>query len=171
MKPKDITLSDADIIKYNNEVLPKVKGLEPAYSIIARARSHDIQGGDSIDIDIYLTGQGIPDSSKLVFLWSSPDVVDASNPGTAKYCIRDVTIKINGQNMIVPVAGPPFVDQHELDINGLILHLTRGYFLPKPGYHDKDMPAITSERCHSGCHPVSISLNTLSGAKPGDYEI
>ncbi len=158
MNYPDTILTDDDIIEYNREVLPRVKNIEPIYSIVARARSHNIKGGENIDIDIYLTGQGIPNANKLVLLWSSPDVIDDSRPGVATYCIGEVTKKLNGKDMAVPVAGRNYIAHQELDLNGIVLHLSRGYFLPVPKYKNLDMPLIVGERCHSGYHPISISL-------------
>ncbi len=171
MKYPDITMNDNDIIEYNRKVLPRVKDLEPTYSIIARARSHDIKGGDNIDIDIYLTGQGIPEANKLVLLWSSHNIIDVSSPGVATYCIEQVTKKLNSKVMAVPVAGKNYITHRELDPNGLALFLSRGYFLPAPKQENIDLPLIMGERCHSGYHPISISLKTLRKAKSGDYEI
>ena len=75
-----------DIIKYNDGVLPLVKKLEPIYSIVARARSYRIKGEDDIIIDIHLTGLGIPDANKFIFLWSSPNVIDTSKEGDCVWC-------------------------------------------------------------------------------------
>ena len=62
-------LTDDNIKEYNEKVLPLVKDIEPVYSIVTRARSHNIRGGDNIEIDIYLTGLGIPDANKLVLFY------------------------------------------------------------------------------------------------------
>jgi hypothetical protein len=171
MGKEEVKLTDEDIIEYNLQILPKVKDLEPTYSIVSRVRKRTIKGGDSVEIDIYVTGLGIPEANKLVLLWSSPNVIDVSRPGVATYCIGEFTKKLKGENMIVPVAGARYVDQSELDPNGIALHLSKGYFLPVPKYYYPNMPLNVGERIHEGYHPISISLPTQKKAKSGDYKI
>lgn len=170
MGKNDIKLSAEDIVEYNRELLPKVKDLEPVYSIVVRARNHNIKGGDNIEIDTYLTGLGIPEYNKLVLLWSSPNVIDTSSPGVATYCIQEAK-SLNGRGMIAPLAGSKFVGQHKLDPNGITIHFNEAYFLPVPKYKHPNMPQIVGEMVHSGYHPLSISLKTLKKAKSGDYKI
>ncbi|MBA7618660.1 hypothetical protein ES703_25990 [subsurface metagenome] len=171
MKPSDSELTNDDIIEYNLQLLPKVKNIEPTYSIVTRARNYNIKGGDSIEIDIYLTGLGIPAANKLVIVWSSPNIIDASSPGVATYSIQEATKRLNGKNMIAPVAGKEFIDHYKLDPNGVTIHLNKGYFLPVPKYEAIHMPQIVGERIHEGYPPISISLKTLRKAKSGDYKI
>jgi hypothetical protein len=176
MGKNDTELTAEDIIEYNLQVLPKFKDIEPTYSIVSRVRKRTIKGGDSVEIDIYVTGLGIPEANKLVLLWSSPNVIDISIPGVAIYCIREVNKKWKGENVIAPVAGARYVNQSELDPNGIALHLNRGYFLPvpklpAPKYEHPNMPLNVGERIHEGYHPISISLPTQKKAKAGDYKI
>ena len=59
MGKNDVTLTDADIIEYNEEMLPALEPLEPTYSLVSRVRKRNIKGGDSVEIDIYVTGLGL----------------------------------------------------------------------------------------------------------------
>jgi hypothetical protein len=171
MEGEDTKLTKNDIIEYNEKMLPPLKDMEPIYSIVTRARNYNIKGGDSIEIDIYLTGLGIPETNKLVLLWSSPNIIDASSPGVATYCIREAHVKLNGKDMTAPVAGEEYIQHSELDPNGIMFHLSRGYFLPVPKYKHPQIPQIVGERIHKGYPPMSISLKTLKEAKSGDYKI
>jgi len=171
VKLSDSELTKDDIIEYNLQMLPKVKDVEPTYSIVTRARNHNIKGGDSIEIDIYLTGLGIPAANKLVLVWSSPSIIDATSPGVSKYTIQEVTKKLNGKDMIAPVAGGEYIDRFKLGPDGITIHLNKGYFLPVPKYEEIYMPQIVGERIHEGYPPISISLKTLRKAKSGNYKI
>jgi hypothetical protein len=171
MGKNDVTLTDADIIEYNEEILPALEPLEPTYSLVSRVRKRNIKGGDSVEIDIYVTGLGIPEDNKLVLIWSSPNVIDVSSPGVAIHCIKEATKQLKGKKMIAPVAGLKYVTKNELDPNGITFNLNKGYFLPVPKYKNSRMPQIVGERIHSGYHPLSISLKTLKKAKSGDYKI
>ena len=103
MVKEKLTKAEADMIKYNDEILPLVKNLEPIYSIVARARSHKIEGGDDIIIDIHLTGTGIPDGNKLICLWSSPNVIDSSKEGDCVWSAGVLYKKIDGRDMSFPI--------------------------------------------------------------------
>lgn len=172
MKRPDIKLTKDDIIEYNLLLLPKVKDIEPNYSIVTRARNYDMKGGDSIEIDIYLTGLGIPEANKLILVWSSPNIIDASSPGVATYCIREPILKkLNDKDMIVPVASDQLVDHVELGPAGVILNLLKAYFLPVPKSKEQFAPQVMAERNSAGYPPISISLKTLRKAKSGNYKI
>lgn len=164
-----------DMIKYNAEILPLVKDLEPIYSIVARARSHRIKGGDDIIIDIHLTGVGIPDANKFIFLWSSPNVVDSSKEGDCVWCTKVFNKKIGGKDMSFPLADEESYHL-KLDATGTMLNLHKGFFmpwpiLPPPKGTQPDLPIIVAERDSKGRCPISISLRTLRKAKPGDYTV
>ena len=169
-------LTDDNVIEYNEKILPLLKDTEPLYSIVPRVRNHDIKGGDNIEVDIYLTGLGIPDKGKIVLILSSPNIIDDSCPGISKSCIKLSQENLNGKDMIVPVCGKKYVEEHELDPNGFTFHLVKSYFLPLPNLPAPDtqqihMPEVMAEKQSDGYDPISISLKTLEKAKAGDYEI
>jgi hypothetical protein len=171
MGKEEVKLTDEDIIEYNLQILPKVKDIEPTYSIVARARNYNIKGGENIEIDIYLTGLGNPTANKLVLVWSSTNIIDASRQGVATYAIKAVPMKLKGRDMIAPVAGKGSIDHFTLGPDGVTIHLNEGYFLPVPKYKEPNMPQIVGERVHEGHPPISISLPTLRKAKSGNYKI
>jgi len=170
MKRPDTKLTKDDIIEYNLQLLPKVKDIEPTYSIITRARNYNIKGGGSIEIDIYLTGSGIPEANKLVLVWSSPNIIDASSPGIAKYIIKEFKTRLNGKDMVVPLTEEE-EQRIELSPHGNIFELPNAFFLPVPKSEDQLIPRIMGERIHAGHPPLSISLETLKTAKSGNYKI
>ena len=169
-------ITDDDIIAYNDKILPLLKDKEPLYSIVARVRNHNIKSGDNVEVDIYLTGLGIPDASKLLFLLSSPNILDTSSPGITMSCIKLSLEKLDNKDMVFPVAGEQYVDRLKLDPNGLTYHLNKSYFLPLPestvpNEEQLFMPDVMAEKQFAGYDPISASLETLKKAKPGDYEI
>ena len=176
MKSSDITLTDDNIIEYNRKMLPAIQDKEPIYSVVSRAHAYNIKGGENIEIGVYLTGLGIPDANKLVLLWSSPNIIDASSTGVATYCIKAVNTKLNGENMIAPIANRELLEHHKLDPTGVMISLNKGYFLPTPKFPTPQgeellMPQIIAETSPNGYLPMSISLKTSRKAKSGDYEI
>ena len=170
MKRPDTKLNPDDIKEYNLQVLPKVKDTEPSYSIIARARNYNIKGDDSIDIDIYLTGSGIPEANKLVLVWSSPENIDVSRPGIATTNIIEYRTKVNGENIVVPLTTEK-EQRIELSPDGTIFELLEAFFSPVPKSEERLIPQIMSERNSAGYPPLSISLKTLKKAKSGNYKI
>jgi len=170
MKRPDTKLTKDDIIEYNLQVLPKVKDIEPTYSIVTRARNYNIKEGDSIEIDIYLTGSGIPEGNKLVLVWSSPNIIDPSSPGIAKYIIMEFKTKLNGKDMVVPLTEEE-EQRTELSPDGIIFELPEAFFLPVPKSEERLIPQVMAERNSAGYPPISISLKTLRKAKSGNYKI
>jgi len=177
-------LSDEYVIDYNEKLLVTLKAKEPCYSIIARSRKYNISPGNRIEIDIYITGLGIPDNNKLYAVFSSPDVIDNSIMGTLKSCIKLGLDKLKDKDTIFPLSGNKYFETHELDTNGTTIHLNKGYFLPVPksakpvgseeklGSEGQDfMEVIMAEKQFDGYDPISLSLPTLKTAKSGDYEI
>jgi len=176
MEPKDITLSDDNIKEYNDKVLPSINKIEPAYSVVARATTYNIKGGQNIEIGVYLTGLGIPDANKLVLIWSSPDIIDTSSKGIFTYCIKVVEKDLDNKKMIAPIAGTKFIEHNELNPYGITVFLNKGYFLPYPKFpipkgDELLTPSIIAEGTPHGYAPVSISLKTSRKAKAGEYEI
>jgi hypothetical protein len=176
MKQKNVTLSEDDIIKYNEEILPHINNIEPAYSLIARSKDYNIKGGQYINIEIYLTGLGIPEANKLVLIWSSPNIIDNASPGFHADCIIEAKKIIKGRNLIVPIASSEFIEKHELGKIGIMFNLPKAFFLPVPQFpiqKDDELlsPQIMSERNTEGYPPISLSLKTLKTAEAGNYEI
>ena len=170
MKHPDTKLTTDDVTEYNLQVLPKVKDIEPTYSIVTRARNYNIKGGDSIEINIYLTGSGIPEANKLVLVWSSPEIIDASSPGIATTNIIEFRKKVNGKDIVVPLTEEK-EERTELSPHGIIFELLKAFFLPVPKSEERLIPQVMAERNSAGYPPISISLKTLRKAKSGNYKI
>jgi len=171
-------ISDESVIEYNEKVLVPVKAKEPLYSIIARPRNYNVRPGDMVEIDIYITGLGIPDNHKLFVVFSSPNVIDSNSMGTVTSCIQLSLKKLKGKDTVFPVAGREYMEEHQLDPNGITIHLPNAYFLPWPNprvsmqSEEKTlMTEIMAEKQFDGCDPISLSFRTLKAAKSGSYEI
>lgn len=185
---EEMELTDDNVREYNEKILPALKNKEPLYSVVIRPRNYNVKRGENIEIDIYLTGLGIPDTHKLFFLFSSPNVIDTSRQGMVTSCIKLSKEKLNGKDMEVPVAGEKYIERHDIDSNGLTIRLPDGFFMPEPKFpapNEKQllMPDIMAEKAFmiekevkgeknfDWYDPISISLKTLSKAKAGDYQI
>ncbi len=167
---------DPQIIEYNDRTLPALKGKEPQYTVVSRIRSYNINPGENIELDIYFTGAGIPDASKLYLGWLSPNVISPENTGKATWCIQLADIQYENRDFIFPATGGGYCLSHDLAPNGVTITLNKAFFLPSresPPPEDVEtfMPQVVAERSHEGHHPISVILKTRRNAKCGDYRI
>ena len=167
---------DPQIIEYNDRTLPALKDKEPQYTVVSRLRRSQIKPGGDIEVDIYFTGAGIPDASKLYLGWLAPDVISAKDTGQATWCIQLSDIQYETRDLMFPATGGGYCLSHELAPNGVTISLNKAFFMPslessQPEDDDSYMPQVVAERSHDGHHPFSVSLKTLKNARRGDYRI
>jgi hypothetical protein len=123
------------------------------YSLVIRNTTPTIKAGETLEIEVFISGYGIPSKNKLNIFWTSPYVIDPNNPGT---------IEIGGYKPI------------GLDPNGFITVLPSEIFSistiikPPPDY---GLPLVRSETSLSGKYPILLKLNTSKTAPSGDYDI
>jgi hypothetical protein len=170
-------ISEKDINNYQKEIKDYYQKVEPVYSIIARPLSYAIKGGEDIQISVFLTGLGLPDSNKLVLSWASPRIIDSSSAGNATSCIKTATSRDKeGRRTFYPLVGDEYIETVELEKNGITIFLNHGYFLLVPGLsapfeENLSMCSVMAEKVYNNNPPTIICLKTLSNAESGDYEI
>lgn len=146
--------------------------LQCVYSLILRNRTPIVNPGETVNIEVYLSGYGIPEKNKLDIKWSSPYVVHDKNPGTVTYCIKLATDKTTGKSQ--PVTGNQFLESLNLESVGIDAILNQGFFFNNPTVAEVDKSGfcpVVSENQWDKNPPLLLSLNTARNALSGDYDI
>jgi len=142
------------------------------YSLIIRNRKPNIKSGDTLELEVFLSGYGVPEQHKLIVQWSSPYVIDKDNPGfftTNIATATDKTGKITGV-----ATGKPYVQKMNISPIGTTIVLGQAHFWEKPS--DNTMPnnglrGILSESEWDNEPPLFFKINTAKNAHSGDYDI
>jgi hypothetical protein len=66
------------------QVVPPSREFVPAYRLVSRNRTPTVSPGGTVEIEMFLSGYGVPEKNKLHIQWSSPHVIDKKNPGSLK---------------------------------------------------------------------------------------
>jgi hypothetical protein len=131
-----------------------------------------IDPGDKIEIEIFISGYGDVEKNKLFISFSSSALIDEKNPGNIKTCIK--TLINTKTNEISPLAGEDQVQSRPCDKVGVIIGLSKGYFLDKPASPsppDTMFAPIMVESKWSGLSPIFLTLNTSKKTPPGNYDV
>ena len=146
---------------------------EAAYTLVTRNRTPVVDPGETVEVEVFLSGYGFPDRNKLYVAWSSPYVIDGNNPGTITLCVRYETTSPEGDWRLE--TGKEAVRTYRLEEQASIAYvLTRGYFLKtttKEDFADYGLEQVISEWTWDGEPPILLSMNTSKDAEPGDYEV
>lgn len=151
-----------------------IEGSEALYSLVPRNRTPRVNPGETVEIEVFLSGHGVPEKNKLHVQWSSPYMINVQEPGTATYCIKVETNPVTGESQ--PRAGKMYLQTVKLDPTGRTIHLNNGYFLEVPPTVDKEvsefvLPRVMSELAWDEEPPILIKLNMAENARSGDYEV
>jgi len=135
---------------------------------IAVNRTPKISPRDTIEIDLYWSGAGIPDENRL-YLNYNPTIINQNNPGSVRAYVRMAEDHTTGE--VQPVSGEVHKQSKNIDIPGTVVGLVETVFHPDPRIDTDDFarPRV-SEGFHDEHAPVEIRLNT-SDCPPGDYII
>ena len=140
------------------------------YSLIPRCRKTNIKPGDKLEIEIFMTGYGIPEYNKLDIKSSSPYVIAS---GLMYYSIKEATN--NKTNEKQPVSGKAYLEEVPLTQIGIVMSLVRAYFMDNPRDLPKDIdfgiPMIMSENSWDDYPPILLTIITNKKAPKGDYDI
>ena len=147
------------------------------YSVVLRNKTPKLNAGETVLVDVYLVGYGIPARNKLHIQWSSDDVIDQKQPGVIQAWLalgvheatkRKVPIKRDKPQEIrlIPDEGP-----HS---GGLTIGLFSEMFLrplqvPEP--KNNEFERVASELMWDDKPPLLLKLKTSADAPSGDYEI
>jgi len=130
---------------------------EPVYSINAYVRDPEIKPSQTLEIEIYLSGFGIPEYNKLYINWTAPHVINESEPGNWT------------------VWGQPMDTFGTSYAHSMYIILPTNVFGPfellPQGSEDHGLNLLYSEHDDNGEPPISINLNTIKDADSGDYQV
>jgi hypothetical protein len=147
---------------------------ESLYSIQAHVRRAEINPGDTVEIEIYLSGYGIPLKNKLTMVWSSPYVIDENDPGKVTTMIKNYDI--NSEILTLGLTDIPLKRAGNISgETGEGLALSLGYFahpveLP-PGNPQYGFKSVMGEWNWNGNPPILVSLNTRRDTPGGGYQV
>jgi len=146
---------------------------DASYSLITLNRTPVVNPGETVEIEVLLSGYGFPDENKLYISWSSPYVVNRDNPGTFELYVSYETISPEGDWRLT--TGKESLRTHNLKAEaGVAYVLTRGYFLKtetQEGFPDYGLEGVIGEWHWDGEPPILLSINTAQDSPQGDYEI
>lgn len=144
---------------------------EPLYSLIIRNRTPCVKAGGTLEVEVFLSGCGIPERNKLIVQWSSPYVIDKDSPGSFTGNVVLATDKVTGKQQIG--TGKTYSKSVNMDPIGATIILNQGYFWENPRLPSdpKALRAVIGEWEWDGEPPLLLKLNTSKKARPGDYDI
>ena len=123
------------------------------YSLMIRNITPKIKAGDTIQIELFISGYGIPQKNKLIISWSSSYVIDKINAG--------FYTTFNSE-------------PRQIDPAGIIYDFPQSNFaISTLGYEPADygLPFVITERAFNGIPPLWLRINTVKTAPSGDYDI
>lgn len=111
--------------KNYEESIKNVKNYEPDYEIIPILRTPEINSGDNVIIDIYWTGYGIPDESKVQILHSGLSTKD-----DVEVQMASIFKKIDGK--FIDLVGGDAIRSISLHAdNAIVFPLDKNLFFPE----------------------------------------
>jgi hypothetical protein len=142
------------------------------YSLVARNRTPIVNPGKQLEIEVFISGHGMPEEGNKLFVsWSSPYVIDVEGPGILTACISYATHKVTGKTQ--PVAGKEYTQTWELTSVGIVGNLNKGYFSEVPDRETREFGIgdVMGEHTWGDEPPLLLTLNMAKDAAPGDYEV
>lgn len=149
-----------------------IGGQKVAYSLTTRNRNPVVDPKKTMQIEVFLSGYGMPEKNKLFIQWSSPDVINQNRPGELVGSIKCAIDPDTGK--MWPIVGEKGLETIKLDPVGGVGSLNRGYFLDaQREYMDVDLPHVISEYAPDPLRapPLLLRLNIDKDAPAGDYEV
>jgi hypothetical protein len=132
------------------------------YSIVVNTLTPYVKPGDTIKIQLYVSGYGTPVKNKLSIFWSSPEVINKSDPGSYTY-----SIDAGG-------AGASYVKTLKLNKDGMYANLSTSFFTDNPLAKieaNSGLPVVLGECIWDEYPPFQLLLNTSKKAPSGDYNV
>lgn len=137
-----------------------------------------------MEIEIFLSGHGMPEKNLLSVKWSSPYVIYEADPGDLKWSIMCLTDLNTGEmkpqvgigvGEMEVAAGKGFENMVKVGRIGVELNLNRGHFLEveNQAVPEFGMRCVVAERVYPPHYqpPLLLRINTATDARSGDYEV
>lgn len=141
--------------------------IEPQYTLVPINRTPSVDPGDSIVIDLYLSGVGMIQNHKL-HLTNSHIKLQEDRPGsvTTPFVETDSGDLLVGQTAMEHEKPTQF----PLNRTGHTMGLPVTFFFETPDYNST-YPRIFSEVDVDSYPPIRIEMNTSAEIAPGDYNL
>lgn len=141
------------IINISNN--PAFSAQQCAYSLIVHNSTPKMKPGETLHVELFISGYGTFLKDKLSVTWSSPDVIDTKNPGN-----------------YVADHNPPI----GIDITGVIMWIEPKYFTMSVPNAKQNPPygfpqIIPESQVVENEYPLLFNINTSKTAPSGDYNI
>jgi len=144
--------------------------LKAAYSLIPRVIKPNINPGETIEVEIFISGYGEIKRNKLQIYYSSK-LINTDNPGFLESCIKVAKNKTG--KTVQPVSGRKYVDKYECNPVGVCVILNEGNFMRIPYENNLNfgLPRIMAESKWDNISPIRLRLNTSPKAPSGNYDV
>jgi hypothetical protein len=141
------------------------------YVLMPKLLTPEVDPGKTIELEIYLTGGGVPEQNKLYITYPSA-IIDKENPGEFTSSIRTILQK-STKTVIRLISGEKCLAKQPCDPYGATFRLGPGFFLPIPNENLPwfEMNSIMAERKWDDHAPLLVTLNTDKEAQSGDQDI
>lgn len=146
--------------------------LKSFYTLIPRLIKPTIRPGETIEIEIYISGYGEVEKNKFSMFYSSR-LVNQSDVGKIEYNIGFATSQTTGETKVVANNQQSY-HSAKLGPVGMTIGLNQGYFCDHPNLGSgspNNFPPIMSEVESDGMPPFRIKMNTSTKGIAGDYDI
>lgn len=175
--------------------------MSPKYTLNPVLENPAIEPGESINIELYLSGWGRVSQNKLVIQSLATDLIDSTNPGAFRRSIgyapdpESWTLERMSPTEYMEsegTEGVPTLEQRteELDPRVMIINFLPSFFMthhdwiapegeypPQPQTDHPEitsqftLPALTTEMTPEESPPMELIINTQDDCPPGDYVI
>jgi len=148
--------------------------MKSSYEIIPKLITPSIKGGETVEIELFMSGYGKVIKNKLNVTFSSKKMFDMTNPSFAEYNIVFAVNEKTGEKF--PFADKTTYSKINLDPTGATINLNEGFFSDVESENNLKMskvgfPQIMPERVFERQPPFRFSFNTNKDTPAGNYDI
>ena len=142
--------------------------MNPNYTIIPVNKTPKIDPGDTIAIDLFLSGGGVPEKS-IIYVNYNNSLVNSNDTGEIRAFVSEGRNTETGQK--VPLTGEEQKNASPIKLPATKVDLPDTMFYPEPpGEPGNITHPLASESGHESHSPIEIRMNT-SECSPGDYYV
>jgi hypothetical protein len=141
------------------------------YNLVLRNKKPILNAGQTVEVEIYISGYGTPQKNKLHIQWSSGRIINTKRPGVLEVWLTGRTHIKTG--LIVPIRLEK-PQETPLDATGVTIRLAPHNFLvplQESQLEDFALGRVATEVMWDDKPPFLLKLNTSTNVPSGDYQI
>lgn len=141
------------------------------YSILTMNRNPSVKPGKTVEIEVFLSGVGMPEKNKLHIQWSLPDVINKNNPGKVTLYVPHLS---DPQPEDKQLPSGNWLVNRKTNETGVTINLPQITFREGPrdvSWPDWAFAMVGTEVTHEFYPPILVTLNIANTAEAGDYEV